>query len=363
MEIKNCPICDEPKKELLVDINMERFLGNKFKSINITKSICDNCGHIYADKYYDSRKHYEITRDSKSELIYNDENINKVFKKLANWMGTLIRTPKSILDIGCGKCELLHVLNDKYPKAKIQGIDFSPQSVEYGKNYNLDVNIGDITDVKGKWNLITLTGVLEHQFHINDFLKNLTKLCTDGTNVLIEVPDSEEILERTDAKFMHDIYNDEHVHHFNLYTLVEIMGKYGFKIVDTQFVNRNDWDSMRVVFIYNNTTDRFNNKAIEPIKKLHDKIKDVKSVALYGAGWHTQVIIPSFYKLEVFDAIYDKDIRKQGLKLLGKIIQYPSKDLLMEHDCILISTMSKDSEIEAELIEMGIPKSKIVRIY
>lgn len=359
-----CPICGSYSRELLVNIKMEKFLGNKFKPIEIEKSVCNACGHIYANKYYDTTKHYEVTRASEDELIYYKEDLNATFTNLVKWIDPTWKfKPKTILDIGCGKCDLLRVLKNEYPKSELLGIDLAPQSTKFGAEYNINVKTGDIKDITETWDLITLTGVLEHQFNLDKFLTKLTKLCNDGTKVLVEVPDSQRILKRKDAKYMHDIYNDEHVHHFSQYGLIKLMGSYGFELIGSKSTNRDDWDVLDMKFVYNNLPKRFNDKSTKHIHNLHKRIEGAESIALYGAGWHSQAIIPSFYKLDNIKGVFDKDIRKLGMKLFGCEIQYPKCHLLDQFDCILISTMSKDDEIVAELHNMGIDKSKIVRMY
>jgi len=396
-----CPICYSLNRTSLIRADhIEKFLYGKFVPTSLQKSICLDCGHIYSSRYYDKSfvtNHYENTRNSAGKLIYNsEEKLNKTFLNLAEWSTKTIKADspnydiKTILDIGCGKCDFLAGLRNVYPNALLYGNDISAQSALIGKAKGLEnVIIGEFSEnlfPEYEFDFISATGVLEHQFDIGRFLESIVNLLHKGSYFLVEVPDSYAIMNSRDdlgAKYMHDLLNDEHVHHFTQENLFRLMNRYGFRLVDQRTMSRGIWEVMDVLFKYEggrfanaisqsggnklNATfkEAFYGKKNIYLKKFQDILQKHRSIGIYGAGWHTSFVLLVFFEMN-FDRvkrIFDQDNRKIGNRLYNVDISFPDRKGLETVQTILVSSISMEDSIVNYLLRLGIPQEKILPLY
>ena len=72
------------------------------------------------------------------EGIERLKGMNEHHRPLSEWALSSLPdiSPGSILDIGCGGGMMISLLSERYPKAKIAGIDISKTAVEYAREYN-----------------------------------------------------------------------------------------------------------------------------------------------------------------------------------------------------------------------------------
>ena len=388
-----CPICNHDQCQNLIDFkDSNQFINESFNSFEMKKKVCDKCNHIYISylKNYDIEGHYQSARSSKSDLIYSNASkvVKEEFSNLADWVSDAVSKPQQILDIGCGKCELLYALKNKFKSAEVFGIDYSPDSVEHGKSLGISSveakNLYEVFNKDKKYDFISATGVLEHQYDLKKFLKRMKGLSKSNTTYLIQVPDSISILARKDlgSKYMHDLYNDEHVHHFNIENLSNLLISNGFQIIKHKKTRRNDWDLIDILFKGKSDDDnndikflksaeendflfKFKKKRANDILRFNKEIKKSISIGIYGAGWHTCVVLPSYYNFSFknVDVIFDMDTRKQGKNLFDIDVKNPTKEEVLMLDLIIISSINLNNEITNFLVDLGIPKKKIVSLY
>jgi len=379
-----CPICNsENRAELLKFENTYQFIHDKFHKFELIKYYCNQCEHIYTGSFENFliQEHYESTRNSDAKLIYSGaENLNKTFDNLVQWMKTSLKQKNSqintILDIGCGKCDLLKSFSFQYPHSVLYGIDYSPQIKQFAQEKGIqNIIVGDFyTEIfhNQKFDLISATGVMEHQIDIHRFIEKIISLLNESGYLLIEVPDSLSILEsRPDlkSKSMHDLYNDEHIHHFKTSNLITFIEKYGFKLLSSRTISRGDWDDINLVFQHEDNhlsvIDNFRTKRDLDRKKINNLLNSKKLVAIYGAGWHTTHVLPAYYKLDFSKilTIFDQDKRKVGEHIYNIKIEYPSPNALGDVDYIIISSVNMTDSIYDYLVDNGIQKHKILRLY
>ncbi|MFQ5650700.1 MAG: class I SAM-dependent methyltransferase [bacterium] len=398
-----CPICDSSAKAVLLTFqNAMRFLYGKFIPVRLQKSICTTCGHIFSDLYYtfdELKNHYENTRDSSEDLIYSEkDSLDETFTNLTAWAHDLIERSgsdlkiRNILDVGCGKCDLLRSYAHLYPDAVLCGIDFSPQARSYGDQKGISgVVVGNFMayDFNRKFDLISATGVLEHQVALHQFLAKIASLCQQGALLLLEVPDSYAILNgkpNLKAKYMHDICNDEHVHHFNLHNLSALLTQYGFSVLGHRTIARGDWQALDLLCQFHEAgrlasrsegsrTDAahaaaalhksFVSKRAHYLRQFAALMAAYDRVGIYGAGWHTSILLPSFFEMDLdrVKMIFDRDKRKVNGQLFGKTVHFPDRKRMDEVDAILISSINMEDSMHRFLLDMGVPSRKIIRLY
>ena len=355
MTIEKCPICNSDNKELILEFkNSLQFVHNKYNSFTLEKNQCLKCAHIYTTECsnYLLEEHYESTRDADDILIFNtSEDLNNTFNNIVNWMVNVLNIDaisiNGILDIGCGRCDLLKCFSTTFDQAELFGIDYSPQAQKFGKAKGINnIFIGDLySEVfnNKKFDIISATGVMEHQVDLSKFITKIVSVLNINGYLVIEVPDRISILkDRKDlkSKSMHDICNDEHIHHFNSYNLIELLRNYGFKLLGSRKITRGDWDDINIVMQYNGEKpirEKINIDGTHFICKTFHKqqeldklrlesvLRDYNSIAIYGAGWHTTKVLPSYYELDFsqIDTIFDQDPRKIGKKIYGTEICAP----------------------------------------
>lgn len=94
-----------------------------------------------------------------------------------------------VLILGLGGGTLAKLLRNKYPKARITGIEIDPQMIELGKKYldldkyNIDIKVIDARKYKlGQYDLIIVDMYngdnFPKEFESDEFLKKLTKFKT-----------------------------------------------------------------------------------------------------------------------------------------------------------------------------------------
>jgi trans-aconitate methyltransferase len=389
--VDSCPICNSKDTNNFIDFKDCFQFIESYKAFKMNKDICNLCGHIYVSSChdYDIEGHYETAR-GRGDLIYSKSSqiVQDEFIDLVNWLDDSISDPDSVLDIGCGKCELLNAFKIKYKSSDVHGIDYSKDSIEYGKLYNLHSIIsGDLYENlprKANFDVVSATGVLEHQYDLDTFLARMKSLGSNDASFLIQVPDSYSIFGREDlgSKYMHDLFNDEHLHHFNTENLFNLLNKNGFEVIKYRTNRRNDWDLIDVLFkvsdsqitpaltsenqnVSKDFLSKFNKKRLNDQSRLKDLINDAASLGIYGGGWHTDVCLPAYYEFsfEKVKAIFDLDKRKQGNQLFGIEVLEPTKDAIEALDMIIISSINLNQDIIDFLVGMGVSRKKIVSIY
>lgn len=395
VSINNCPICQSTERELILDFNKSlQFIHNKYISFGMSKYFCLYCGHIYSTEYNKSllEDHYESTRDAEEGLIYNvQEDLDVTFIDLIEWMhieGNIKSSSiKRILDIGCGKCDLLKTFSLKYNEAEYFGIDYSTKSMEYGKEKGIEnIIVGDIYSESfggHRFDIISATGVLEHQTDISAFMKKVSSLLNEQGLLIIQVPDSLSILKDYKAKkskFMHDICNEEHLHHFDSDNLIKHISNFGYEYVNHRSKMRGMWEITDLLMkksetkiseqiiqkkVVDDGIKQFEGKRQNYKHKLMNLLRQDRRFGLYGAGWHTTQVLTTFYEIEFdrIEVIFDQDPRKNGLQIYGVNIEFPQREKVLEMDIIIISSINVGGQIKQYLQQCGFPENNIVELY
>ncbi|MDA7562672.1 methyltransferase domain-containing protein [Gammaproteobacteria bacterium] len=386
-----CPVCASKDITNFIDFKNSHQFITAYKPFKMQKDICNNCGHIYVSSChdYDIEGHYSTAR-GRGDLIYAQASqiVQDEYHDLVNWLSDSIAMPDKVLDMGCGKCELLNAFKQKYSASDVFGIDYSEDSIEYGKRFNIDtIFAGDLyTDSPhiSDFDVVAATNVLEHQYSLSKFLNRMKYLANDNASFLIQVPHSYSIIERKDlgSKYMHDLFNDEHVHHFNIENLSNVLIANGFEVIKHRTNRRNDWDLIDILFRVNNSNRNngitfqdqgktqqlikyFNQKRAQDKSALNELVGNNAAVGIYGGGWHTDVCLPSYYDFDFSDVkvIFDLDERKQGKKLLGVEVVEPTSEVMNTLDLIIISSINLNDDIYKYLLNLGVSEHKIINLY
>lgn len=130
----------------------------------------------------------------------------------------------SITDVGCGDGRLVAELVNCFPEKKVNGIDYSEQSLRFARAFAPQANFS--RDFQEKTDAFTLVEVLEHipVDETDIFLKNIHEHLNDGGWGIITVPHKNTLL------------NPKHYQHFTEETLTKTLGNF-FLIQELQHLN------------------------------------------------------------------------------------------------------------------------------
>lgn len=107
---------------------------------------------------------------------------NIAVDNIPNWLVSNINSNRfTVCDVGCAEGDAVPVLNNKFYKSKVSGIDFSEEAIEKAKKYypNYEFLQGAIEDIKGNYDVLFCSNVLEH--FINPF--EMLEKMLDKTNI------------------------------------------------------------------------------------------------------------------------------------------------------------------------------------
>jgi hypothetical protein len=111
------------------------------------------------------------------------------------------------------------------------GVDPSSTCVENTRNGGCHAYRGDLAHLPaeiGRFDAVILTSVLEHVLDVKRAIAALVSVCTDNDNgrIFLEVPDAAGYADYLHAPFQD--FNTEHINHFSVASLQNLMTQFGF---------------------------------------------------------------------------------------------------------------------------------------
>ena len=165
------------------------------------------------------------------------ENPNKIlFKEIAEYISKQDDL-KSVLDVGCGKGDLLNYLHSSDSSLELTGLDLSENS-----NYS-DIKFIQEDLFKYESNLtydvVISLATIEHVWDVKKFLKRLDSLCRPGGYLIIMTLDEytpiymlSRWLYKLGISFpVKRLYDKHHLNHFNKDSLSRLILDQGFEVV------------------------------------------------------------------------------------------------------------------------------------
>lgn len=178
----------------------------------------------------------------------------------------LKQKPIRVLDIGCGNGRNI----EAYIKdgLHIQGIDNSSEFVAICKNKNLDVSLGDMTDIRFQPNTFDFLISIASFHHLSNedsrrlCLQEMTRVLKPNGQILLSVwsknqpPKTKRIFENygdviVPWKLKNGIIIDRYYYIFKLEEIRQLFSNTGFKVLDYQ------WDCGNEVFILEKIDSKF----------------------------------------------------------------------------------------------------------
>lgn len=219
-----CPICRNCQNNYVQDGRLQIF-------------VCSVCAHVFSEN------------KTASETIYNpeyylSEHKNwflhpnfKLFGAIEQYINNHFGIDNiNILDIGCGKGDLLHFLKTRRPTWRLYGIDVT-ENKEQGITYTQ----GDFVNYEfsQKFDVVTGLMVIEHVPDPISFVKKLADILANRGYIFLVTINSRSIiyrlagvLRRLGWRGPYDrLYHHHHLQHFNNASLRRLMEENGFMVL------------------------------------------------------------------------------------------------------------------------------------
>lgn len=280
-------------------------------SLNV--SICQSCGMVQQDPiptdaelkaYYSTeyRQEYKNTYTPKPKHVFRAGNL--AYERI-NFLKNGGVSQGRLLDVGAGGGEFTWLSGKMGFKSS--GMEPNIGYSTYARDeYGINVQTGQLADVLGTYQVITMFHVLEH---IPDPIKTFERLwglLEDQGHVFIEVPN----IETNDAS-PHNIFFKAHIHYFSEATLVAAASPY-FEVVASE--NSSD---LRILFKKRLQKKELELTSVDQVKFTEDRLKK--------KGWVEYVFLGKGYA-KIFSRIgtiiREAMLPKQsGVRLLQRLIK------------------------------------------
>ena len=370
--LRKCPVCAGEQYSVLHKhdffslIRIEGFSG-------YTVVACDICGCCFAndipeqehyDEYYRTLSKYEYKQAEPPQYVKDNMEVFSAFLQKH-----LPDKGIKILDIGCSIGTLLHTLQESGYE-DVTGLDSSPYCAQAAKElYGINVLTGSIFNsrIEKNFDLIIMTGVLEHIADLASIFPLIQKICNENTLIFLVVPDAAALSKHDESPFQG--FSFEHINYFTPKSLKNIMAKNNYRQVScdsltcyetaTQkadvvvglFQKSGDWDALDC---------EVDTEGLEAIRQYiqESKIKELKlverfssilkekQVYVWGLGAQTLRLIKQVKLSGRVKAFIDSNVHYHGVVIDG--VGVISPDDLTDSDPatdIVIITKSYQKEI------------------
>ena len=172
-------------------------------------------GLIKQKTILNNKREYNIDYIKNSYDIYKEGSVNMSYLRLGYLLGSLNKTPDTILDVGYGNGDFLKVSKNKIPNC--YGFEVN--------NYDIPHGVTSVNNIySNEYDVVCFFDVLEHFEDIYE-IKNLkTKY------IYISVPECHYFSDEWFLNWKHR-RPDEHLWHFNLKSLNNFMNEIGYNIL------------------------------------------------------------------------------------------------------------------------------------
>jgi hypothetical protein len=337
--------------------------------VQLTYAICNKCHFVFHNEYVGDdflNAYYKLSpmlrrKDPTEYEIAQNQRQSNFLKQHLNIEGW------NVLEIGAHAGAFLTHLY-KYHKCHPY---FDELSDEARKILAFQEGLKDYRSEPQdiKMDLVVLRHVLEHIFHLDEFLDYVKLILKPKGYLFIEVPDWSLLDKYTDPLIF------EHLNHFSTYNLIYLMRRNGWqcealeksiKADDPTTPNRVQrllFQPMSLVEKNNEKiADQFKNfyqdhylRGILKLDNLVSTIGEEKTIALYPASHLTfTALLESNISKANIVGIFDIDPKKIG-KLVTGIEIFPAISLqYVKPDIILLFTMGYEHEIRQSFKKMNL---------
>jgi 2-polyprenyl-3-methyl-5-hydroxy-6-metoxy-1,4-benzoquinol methylase len=230
-----CPVCEGERGDVLhhqkFAVSDDYPLPDEYDVV-----ICASCGMVYADppatqadydRFYATCSIYEQPAEAQAGTT-PPEDMARLQQAGALFAKHIPSREARILDVGCANGGLLQVLSS-LGFVNLVGVDPSPACVRNTRNGGRESYQGELAHLPaeaGCCDAVILTSVLEHVLDVKAAISALVSVCSGNGRIFLEVPDASAYADYLHAP-LQDI-NTEHINHFSIASLRNLMAQFGF---------------------------------------------------------------------------------------------------------------------------------------
>jgi len=240
--IKKCQICNSSKIQKVMDFGYQpladdlihfKYQSRKTIFYPLEVMLCSRCtllqtGYIVGDKTLYSKNYHYLPGISKA-VVDNFKKLSVDLKKIYNLTKSSV-----VIDVGCNDGSLLYEFR-KSGISKLIGIE-PTDTYKYVKEKNIRVinsffnadASSKAIKIYGNADLIVTTNVFAHSNKLGDFIKSAKKLIKKNGVFVIENHYLVDVLKHNQF----DTFYHEHLRTYSLKSLIILMKKYNFHLID-----------------------------------------------------------------------------------------------------------------------------------
>lgn len=382
-----CPICETKAVELLHSQRFELPDGHPL-SAGYDVVVCSSCGFVYADttvtqadydRFYAEHSKYEDAKTGTGgvENPFDWKRQQETALQIANF---LQNTNASILDVGCANGGVLLALKELGYEV-LCGIDPSPVCVVNTRQMGIEAYQGSLfLPFKEKaCDCVILSHTLEHVEDVRGAVNWIRERLKPDGIVFLETPDASRYVDFNYAPFQD--FNTEHINHFSLTCLENLMCLLGFEILQGDIKTLQTSPQTQYPEVYGFWKQTETPRAlvkdtglrkkielyIQQSKAIMDRIESrlqavlaiSPQIIVWGTGQLAMKLLveTSLAHADIL-AFVDNNPINQGKILLGKHILAP-QEVAKLNSPILLATLLHHNSIAKQIRDMGL-KNEIV---
>lgn len=234
---RSCSICKSSEVDVLHTQTFELPDGHPLAA-GYDVVVCSHCGFVYADtavtqadydRFYAEHSKYEDAKTGTGG-VENPFDWKRQQETALQIAEVLKDTTASVLDVGCANGGMLKALKE-LGYGNLCGIDPSPVCVENTRQLGVEAHQGSLflPFKENAYDCVILSHTLEHVQDVSSALDWIEKRLKPGGIAYIETPDAPRYVDFIYAPLQD--FNTEHINHFSLTTLRNLMAAHGFEFI------------------------------------------------------------------------------------------------------------------------------------
>ncbi|MCH5248867.1 MAG: class I SAM-dependent methyltransferase [Lachnospiraceae bacterium] len=351
---------------------------------------CDRCGLSFAGDIEESMPlnvYYEKMSRYEGDNFLLSPMLKKHYQFIVDTLCKKISSNASILDVGCAFGGLLNTFKEE-GYSNVCGIEPSKKNCEFAKrNYDIHVIQGALGDENEelkykKFDLIILSGVLEHLMDIKTSINQCCELL-NGNGILAVITPDVAMFEEHEDLFQE--FSVEHINYFDIDSLSYIMAEKGFSKIlyakdhesimglagsmvtawrfmeNAEVFDSSIWgtDNENRIDSYIQKCRLFQGRITERVKKYDTS----DGYYIWGAGTNAAILVQlGIIDIEKIRGVFDSNMNYHGLSAYGNVVHDP-KMLKDEKELpIIISSQYAYNAILNSINDMGLNNS-IINVF
>jgi SAM-dependent methyltransferase len=217
-----CPVCDSPAPP-----------EHSFDDVHLHR--CAECGHCFTDV---ESLEYPGEYDEAWEALHENWFANPNFELFAFIAARIAayRPNATVIDVGCGRGELLSYLRERYPLLSLTGVDASLHPEVAGVEFiRADINSVDFGE--RRWDVAVSLATIEHVADVKSFAERLWSLLLPGGLAIVATNNEQSVSYDVARIFrrlgyrdpFERLYDRHHLNHFNVNSLRTLMQRTRFR--------------------------------------------------------------------------------------------------------------------------------------